>query len=140
MATQDDKPHNAVDEVKEDTSGHQLEDASHSAEKPVVAAQGAERITLKTWVVIFVSEAEMSNTSVEADNTADLVSYIWPQFLARPYDFCDASDSCSTVWRASILRLVWFVTSLVKDDLADTSSSGLHDCQLYRLHSGRHQQ
>lgn len=112
MATLDDKPHNAVDEVKEDSSGQQLEDATHTAEKPVVAAQGTERITLKTWVVIFVSEAEMSNTIVEADDAADFVGYVWPQFLARSYDICDAGHSCSTVWRASILRLVWFVTSL----------------------------
>lgn len=77
MAIQDDKPHDPVDEVKEDTSGQQLEDARHSAEKPVVAPEGAERITFKTWVVIFVRPIASYAHRVETNNLLDLVGHLW---------------------------------------------------------------
>lgn len=107
MAIQDDNPHDPVDDVKNDTSGQRIEDAEHSAEKPIVAAEGAERITFKTWVVIFVSLIASRGYSIKADSSLDSVVYLRSELLACSYNICNASDACCSVWRASVLRLVW---------------------------------
>lgn len=79
MATNEEKHHDPVNEVKEDTRGQQLEDAEHSAEKPIVAEEGSTTITLKTWLVIFVRST--TDTNLHLSHTDMHISC---RFFRRP--------------------------------------------------------